>query len=95
MTYKGEERRKISEVSDRPAEAGIKINNIISALILGVMAWVGVNIETMKRDLATVSTVTQLNKSDIYNNRKDIMSNKEEIGINRREIANIKEMIKE
>lgn len=42
------------DVRDRPAEVGIKLNNILTALILGVMGWVGYNISDMRDSLAQV-----------------------------------------
>jgi hypothetical protein len=70
--YKEENRRKenrrqneTAPVQDKPAETGIKINNIISFLILSVMAWVGYNIEDIKKNVAQTTTVTAVNKSDI------------------------------
>ena len=35
-------------VQDRPTENGIKLNNILTFLVLGVMSWVGINITQIK-----------------------------------------------
>jgi len=67
MTEDREERRSASPVSDKPAETGIKINNIISFLILSVMAWVGYNIEDIKKNVAETVTVAAVNKAEIRN----------------------------
>ena len=42
----------MEDVRDRPAEVGIKLNNILTALILMVMGWVGWNINDMKTSLS-------------------------------------------
>lgn len=39
-------------VSDKPAENGIRINNILTALILIAITWVGTSIESIKDTLA-------------------------------------------
>lgn len=64
------------EVQDRPTENGIKINNIISFLILGVMGWVGYNIEAIKVHVANVTTVTAVNKTDIENLKTGFIEHK-------------------
>jgi len=50
------ERRKEVVVVDRPLEVGIKLNNILTALVLMVMSWVGFNIDTMKTDMGVIRT---------------------------------------
>ena len=45
-------------VADRPTESGIKINNILTALVLGVMSWVGLNINHLKDSLADIRIET-------------------------------------
>lgn len=44
------------EVQDKPTEVGIKLNNILTALVLMVMSWVGYNINTMKDHIAVIRT---------------------------------------
>ncbi len=53
---------------------GIKINNILTSLVLGVMAWVGINIDVIKNDVGTIRTETKLNAQSILNNTKRIHS---------------------
>ena len=53
------------EVQDKPTENGIKLNNILTALILGVMSWVGVNITTMKDDISLMRTDFAVNKNEL------------------------------
>lgn len=59
-------------VSDRPAEVGVTINNILTALVLMVMSWVGVNINTMKADIAGMNAYIQTHESRISRNERDI-----------------------
>ena len=54
-------------VQDTSAEQGIKINNIIQSLVLGVMAWVGININTMKDDISGIRETTKVNAVEIIN----------------------------
>lgn len=51
---KKSERRAEVNVVDRPTEVGIKLNNILTALVLMVMSWVGYNINQMKEDIGEV-----------------------------------------
>ncbi len=53
---------------------GIKINNILTSLVLGVMAWVGINIDVIKNDVGTIRTETKLNAQSILNNTTRIHS---------------------
>lgn len=66
----------VQTVQDRPAETGIKINNIISFLILSVMAWVGYNIEDIKKNVAQTTTITAVNKADIQHLQKELTEHK-------------------
>lgn len=70
--YPRNERRRLVRVSDAPAESGIKLNNIISSLLLGVMAWVGVNIERMRDDISVIRETTKVNSVEIINLKKQL-----------------------
>ena len=67
------------EVKDIKAEQGIKINNILTFLVLAVMTWVGGNIELIKRDMSAQSTSIKLNEAQITHNTKAIINNNERI----------------
>jgi len=71
-----ERRHSAQPVQDRPTETGIKINNIISFLILSVMAWVGYNIEDIKKNVSTTITITAINKTDIKHLQEDLAEHK-------------------
>lgn len=88
--YQGDERRAEQEFRDRPAESGIKINNIISALILGVMGWVGVNIEVMKKDMSTMTSIVSVHESRIGRIEVEVVELRNEVKKNVREISDIK-----
>lgn len=60
------------DVNDRPAESGIKLNNIISSLILIAIVWVGSSIETIKDKLTDVIvTQSEIRKDVAYNSERD------------------------
>jgi len=61
-----------SEVRDRPVEMSGVINNILTALVLMVMSWVGFNINAMKTDIAEVNGFLQTHESRISRNESDI-----------------------
>ena len=63
--YKGEERRKVIIVHDKPAESGIKLNNILTALVLMVMSWVGLNIDRMRDDISDLRTKSSVQQVSI------------------------------
>lgn len=52
-----DERRKVVRVADMPTESGIKINNILTALVLMVMSWVGFNINFLKETVTDVKVL--------------------------------------
>lgn len=62
------EREKQYDVNDRPAERGIRVNNVLTSGILTILAWVGYNIDNMKDSLAQV----QVNDATITNEIKHI-----------------------
>lgn len=53
------------EFRDKPAETGIKLNNILTALILGVASWVGVNIEYIKEKTNELHIEIKANASEL------------------------------
>lgn len=52
-------------VKDGLAEKGIKLNNYISSGIFGVLAWVGVNIDSMKESIYQVKVDEGIMKNEI------------------------------
>jgi len=56
------ERRKLLNVKDKSTEVVVLVNNILTFLVLGVMAWVGTNINTMKTDMATIKEHSVVNR---------------------------------
>ena len=59
-------------VQDRPAEVSLKVSNILQSLVLGVMAWVGINIQSMGKDISEIRTELALNKNEISHLRADL-----------------------
>ena len=53
------------DVNDKKAEIGINLNNVLTALILGVMVWVGSSIEQIKDKVSEVVTSVAVNDSRI------------------------------
>lgn len=53
------------QVQDKPAEVGIKLNNILTFLILAVMTWVGVNITQMKEALGVIKVDDAVMKIEV------------------------------
>ena len=75
------------DVNDRPAESGIKLNNIISALILAAILWVGSSIETIKDKLtAVIVTQSEIRKDVTYNTERDKQRD-ERINVNVKNIS--------
>lgn len=71
MTHK---KGETVDVQDKPAEIGIKLNNILTALILMVMSWVGVNITTLKEDIGEIKTEFAVGKNDIQHLKERLRS---------------------
>jgi hypothetical protein len=67
-----EERRAVTDVRDIPAENGVKINNVLTFLVLAVMSWVGYNINTMKTDIAEMRGFQQTTNSRLSRAEKDV-----------------------
>jgi hypothetical protein len=57
-------------VADKPTETGIKLNNILTALVLMVMSWVGFNINHLKDSLADIQVSTSVQASEIAHNKE-------------------------
>jgi len=65
-----QERRKKLEVQDKPTEVGIKLNNILTALVLMVMSWVGYMINDMNKSIGVIATVAAVNQNQLANIEK-------------------------
>jgi hypothetical protein len=63
---------QLQQVVDKPAERYLNWQVIIQSAILGVMAWVGVNIDTIKRDIGTLNTGVTVNATNITHNANEI-----------------------
>lgn len=60
------------EVNDKPAEVGIKLNNVLTALVLMVMSWVGMNINNMAADIAAISTAIAVTDTRVAHLEEDL-----------------------
>ncbi len=60
-----ERRRAPVDVADRPTEVGIKLNNVLTALVLMVMSWVGYNINHVKEDIGEMRTDSRVLANDV------------------------------
>lgn len=49
------EGERVVYVKDKEGEIGIKLNNILTALILMVISWVGISINELKTGLSSLS----------------------------------------
>jgi len=56
---------EIPRVMDKGAEVSLKLNNILTALILMVMSWIGVSIEGLKDAVGKQSTALSVNSLQI------------------------------
>lgn len=56
---------KPEEVQDRPTEAGIRLQNILTFLVLAVMSWVGYNIEQMKQEMSTLHVASAVQAAQV------------------------------
>jgi len=57
-------------VADRPTESGIKINNILTALVLMVMSWVGYNINDLKDSLSDIRISTSIQAVELVHTKE-------------------------
>lgn len=66
------------QVNDKPAEVGIKLNNILTGLILAAILWVGTSIEQIKTNVAEVTAHQMVNGEKISSleNRIKLLENK-------------------
>lgn len=62
------------DVQDKPAEIGIKLNNILTFLVLAVMSWVGYNIQAMKDEIVRNRIDSSINRNDLQH-MKDRLDN--------------------
>jgi hypothetical protein len=60
-----DERRREVVVVDRPTEVGIKLNNVLTALVLMVMSWVGYNIDRMQTQISQMSVIVQVQQNSL------------------------------
>lgn len=55
----------MNEVQDKPTEVGIKLNNILTALVLMVMSWAGYNIQALKDTVYEVREQTSITQNNV------------------------------
>ena len=48
--------RKEVEFHDRPTETGVRINNVLTGLLLGAALWVGNSVEDLKEAVVILAT---------------------------------------
>jgi len=67
------ERRALLNVVDKKTEMGVGLNNVLTFLVLSVMTWVGVNINSMNDKISMVITKEAVTASNLENlkNRLD------------------------
>ena len=53
------------EVQDKPTEVGIKLNNVLTFMVLSMLSWVGYNIETMKDGQAEQNKILAVQINEI------------------------------
>lgn len=53
------------EVQDRSAEASIKLNNVLTFMVLSVMSWVGYNIENIKDGFSDLNKVVAVQSNEL------------------------------
>ena len=63
-------------VTDRPAETSLKLSNVLQFLVLAVISWVGMNIQTMGKDIAEIRTTMAVTANDILHLREELHNHK-------------------
>ncbi len=58
------------DVQDKPAEIGIKLQNILTSILIGVCAWVGTEIRTMGADIAEIKTDIAVDRTELNHLRQ-------------------------
>ncbi len=63
------------DVQDKPTENGIKINNILTALILAAILWVASSIDSIKEDIGRITTGQEVNnvRIDLLEHRTEVL----------------------
>jgi len=59
------DKEQTMDVSDRPTENGVKLNNVLTGMILAAIIWVGTSIEAIKDDISKVVTAQAINTTKI------------------------------
>jgi hypothetical protein len=60
------------DVQDKSTETGVKINNILTALVLMVMSWVGYNIDKLKDDVSQWASIVSVNENKLDNLKEKV-----------------------
>jgi len=55
----------MNQVQDKPAEVGIKLNNLLTSILIGVCIWVGTEIRTMGNDIAEIKTANAVDRTEM------------------------------
>jgi len=63
---------KPQRVTDPGVEIGINLNTIFTGLMLGVVSWVGFNIEKIKDNIGDVTTAVAVTQEETRALRRDV-----------------------
>lgn len=56
---------KATPVADRPTENGVRINNVLTGLLLAAALWVGSSVEDLKEAVVILATNQDHNSQDL------------------------------
>lgn len=68
-------------VHDRPTETGVKINNVLTGLLLAAALWVGSSVEDLKEAVIVLATQQEHNEATILDIEDDIKDNRNRIRV--------------
>ena len=66
------------EVQDKPAEASIKLNNVLTAVTIAILLWIGTSILDVKDEVASLRTDNAVSTSEMSHLREMLRNHVED-----------------
>ena len=74
------------EIQDKQAETGLKLQNIMTFIVIGLLSWAGLSLEAIKNEISQINIGIAVNIKDIEYNRQGVKQNAENVKLLKKEL---------
>jgi len=74
------------EIQDKQAETGLKLQNIMTFIVIGLLSWAGLSLEAIKNEISQINIGIAVNIKDIEYNRQGVKQNADNVKLLKKEL---------